>query len=98
MGNQDVGNRDEDSIAKQLVTETKTVTNTSNSRISNYRNKASKWRHASTGTCFLKREYNSTGKKEQVEIIKTLHFKDETVIKSKFKLETTNTSIENKVG
>ena len=62
-GNQDEGNRDEGSIAKQLVTETKTVQIPVTHEEVTIETRPPSGDTQVTGTCFLKREYNNTGKK-----------------------------------
>ena len=97
-GNQDEGNRDEDSIAKQLVTETKTVQIPVTHEEVTIETRPPSGDTQAQEPVSSKENITIPVKKEQVEIIKTPHFKDETVMKSKPKSETTNTSIENKEG
>ena len=95
-GNQDEGNRDEDSIAKQLVTENKTVQIPVTHEEVTIETRPPSGDTQAQEPVSSKENITIPVKKEQVEIIKTPHFKDETVMKSKPKSETTNTSIENK--
>jgi len=97
-GNQDEGNRDEDSIAKQLVTENKTVQIPVTHEEVTIETRPPSGDTQAQEPVSSKENITIPVKKEQVEIIKTPHFKDETVMKSKPKSETTNTSIENKEG
>jgi len=97
-GNQDEGNRDEDSIAKQLVTENKTVQIPVTHEEVTIETRPPSGDTQAQDPVSSKENITIPVKKEQVEIIKTPHFKDETVMKSKPKSETTNTSIENKEG
>ena len=97
-GNQDEENRDEDSIAKQLVTETKTVQIPVTHEEVTIETRPPSGDTQAQEPVSSKENITIPVKKEQVEIIKTPHFKDETVMKSKPKSETTNTSIENKEG
>jgi uncharacterized protein (TIGR02271 family) len=97
-GNQDEGNRNEDSIAKQLVTENKTVQIPVTHEEVTIETRPPSGDTQAQEPVSSKENITIPVKKEQVEIIKTPHFKDETVMKSKPKSETTNTSIENKEG
>ena len=97
-GNKDEGNRDEGSIAKQLVTETKTVQIPVTHEEVTIETRPPSGDTQAQEPVSSKENITIPVKKEQVEIIKTPHFKDETVMKSKPKSETTNTSIENKEG
>ena len=97
-GNKDEGNRDEGSIAKQLVTETKTVQIPVTHEEVTIETRPPSGDTQAQEPVSSKENITIPVKKEQVEIIKTPHFKDETVTKNKPKSETTNTSIENKEG
>jgi len=97
-GNKDEGNRDEGSIAKQLVTETKTVQIPVTHEEVTIETRPPSGDTQAQEPVSSKENITIPVKKEQVEIIKTPHFKDETVMKNKPKSETTNTSIENKEG
>jgi len=97
-GNQDEGNRNEDSIAKQLVTENKTVQIPVTHEEVTIETRPPSGDTQAQEPVSSKENITIPVKKEQVEIIKTPHFKDETVMKNKPKSETTNTSIENKEG
>src|SRR5215213_3455298 len=98
MGNQDEENRDEGSIAKQLVTETKTVQIPVTHEEVTIEKRSPSGGTQAQEPVSTKENITIPVKKEQVEIIKTPYFKDEAVMKSKPKSETTNTSIENKEG
>ena len=97
-GNKDEGNRDEGSIAKQLVTETKTVQIPVTHEEVTIETRPPSGDTQAQEPVSSKENITIPVKKEQVEIIKTPHFKDETVMKSKPKSRTKNTSIENKEG
>jgi uncharacterized protein (TIGR02271 family) len=89
---QDEGDRDQDSIAKQLVTETKTIQiPVTHEEVTIETKPPSKDTEAQIPVS-SKENIAIPVKKEEVEIIKTPHFKDETVVKSKPKSETTKTS------
>ena len=89
-------NRDRGTIAKQIVTETKTVQiPVTHEKVTIETRPPSKDTEAQIHVP-SEESIAIPVKKEQVEIIKTPHFKEETVVKSKPKSETTNTSVKNK--
>jgi uncharacterized protein (TIGR02271 family) len=97
-GSQDERNKDQDAISKQLVTETKTVQIPVTHEEVTIETRAPSKDTKAQIPVSSKENIAIPVKKEQVEITKTPHFKDETVVKSKLKSEPANPSVEDKEG